>query len=1037
MAKPRATESERRLLKLAGAVSDRAPVDWDSALARDPALEQTIARLKALQAMAAVHETASNTSAAVPGAAAAASPGLTHWGSLQILESLGRGGFGHVYRAFESGLDREVALKLWRRRDGEAEATRQIAEARTLARLRHPNLPVVFGVAEHEGWLGMWTELIRGRTVEEMIAAQGPLGAREAALIGVEICRALAAVHAAGLVHRDVKTSNVMREESGRVVLVDFGLAVRADSLLEPLAAGTPPCMAPETLRGERATAASDLYSLGVLLYRLVTAAYPYEGATAQEIADAHARGARITLAERRAELPAGFVRVLERALEPTAAARHESAEELEHALAEFLQSSAVGRLRPGAAEERSTLPQPLTHFVGRREELAECLEAMRSFRLVTLLGPGGSGKTRLAIRAAEAVAGEPQARVAFVDLSPLTHPDAVAAETRRALGVAGQRRPLAEALGSAPGLLVLDNCEHVLEGAAAMAVELLSAAPRWQALATSRSPLKVPGESVVEVPPLALPPAGANATPAALRGFDAMRLFVERARLVRPDFRLTDDNAAAVADICRRADGLPLAIELAAARVRALTPMEILDRLPDALRLLDRGSFSSSAHHQTMEAAIRWSYDSLTESEQRWMDSLAVFAGAWTLPAAARVCLDGADELQALDAVTGLIERSLVTTAPPCLGVSRYRFLEILRAFALTRLRESGRFEELEQRHAQYFVQLAEGAEPHLWGPDQAAWAVRLEADHPNFLAALAWMRDRPECAVDHLRLAGALSRFWMMRAHLSLGRQALEHALAGGSAADPAARARALLGSGALAIYQSDHAVARARCAEAIELYRAIGDDSGVARTLVILGVVAHDALDYSGALGHYSQALALFRRLGDTRGIGHILNNMGALRMRQEDWSEARRLLEEALPHVEAAKDPGTLVLLLTNLGFVSLRQGMDHEAGSSLIRALEGAREHGLMRHAAAILETAGALLAARHESAIAARLYAAAEQQRLALGAPPEPAWRKSHEPFLAALARDLGAERLAAEQEAGGRLDAHRAIEEARRALDM
>src|SRR5438105_3781245 len=249
MGKTRANDSQRRLLKLAGAVSDRETVDWPAAVALDPALESTIARLRALQALAAVHEsgeapgvmTAGDGEAggpAAPAASAGETPagetpaGLASWGPLQILESLGHGGFGHVYRAFEPGLDREVALKLWRRRAGKRDAIRQMAEARALARVRHPGLPVVFGVGEHGGWLGMWTELVKGRTVEEMIAAQGPLGAREAALVGVEICRALAVVHEAGLVHRDVKTVNVMREESGRVVLLDFGLAVRANAPL-------------------------------------------------------------------------------------------------------------------------------------------------------------------------------------------------------------------------------------------------------------------------------------------------------------------------------------------------------------------------------------------------------------------------------------------------------------------------------------------------------------------------------------------------------------------------------------------------------------------------------------------------------------------------------------------------------------------------------------------------------------------------------------------------------------------------------------
>ena len=1039
MAKSRASESERRLLKLAGSVSDREPVDWDAAVALDPALEKTIVRLRALQTLAAVHESGSSLGTQGKARAGAVPEGLTRWGPLQILESLGHGGFGHVFRAFEPGLDREVALKLWRRREDKRDAIRQMAEAKALARLRHPGLPVVFGVGEHDGWLGMWTELVRGRTVEELIAAQGALGAREAALIGVEICRSLAVVHEAGLVHRDVKTVNVMREESGRVVLLDFGLAIRANALIEEFAAGTPPCMAPETLRGERATPASDLYSLGVLLYRLVTASYPYEGRTAQEIADAHTRGARQALRDRRADLPAGFVTIVERALEPEPAARHESARDMEQALASFLDSSAVGPLRAIATEERSPLPQPLTHFVGRRDELAECVEAMRSFRLVTLLGPGGSGKTRLAIRVAEAVGAESQARVVFVDLSLVTDPGAIEGEMRRALGASpGSRGSLAEALGTGAGLLVLDNCEHLLDAVAPLVADLLTAAPRWQVLATSRSPLKVPGESVLAVPPLGLPPAGTASTAAALGAFDAVRLFVARARLVRPGFRLTDENAAAVAEICHRTDGLPLAIELAAARARALTPEEIRDRLPDALRLLDRGSFSTSARHQTLEAAIRWSYDYLSPSEREWMDSLAVFAGGWTLPAVARVCLEGADELDALDSITRLIEQSLVTTAPPCLGVSRYRFLDTLRGFALARLRESGRYESLQARHAEYFVGLAEEAEPHLWGPNQADWGMRLEADHANLLAALAWLHERPERASQDLRLAASLGRFWTIRGYLSLGRQALERALASaGAEEDRPARARALMAAGALAIYQSDPAAARELCSQALALHRQAGDDSGVARTLVTLGVIAHEVLDYDGATAFYQESLELHRRLGDRRGIGHVLNNLAAIAMRQGDWAGARRLLEEALPDSVAAKDPATRVFILTNLGFVTLQQGHGEIAAATLLDALDGAREHGLLRHAVALLETSGAVLAARHESAIAARLYAAADQQRLTIGAPAEKAWEQAHQAARNSIARDLGPERLDAETQAGRTLGAARGIEEARRALAL
>jgi len=775
-----------------------------------------------------------------------------------------------------------------------------------------------------------------------------------------------------------------------------------------------------------------------VLLYRLVTATFPYAGRTAQEVADAQARGARVALRDARADLPAGFVSVVERALDSVPEARYATAAEMERALGSFLDSSAVGHLRPSASADRSPLPQPLTHFVGRRDELAECVEAMRSHRLVTLMGPGGSGKTRLAIRVAEAIAAETEARVAFVDLSPVTEPETIEGELRRALGApVGDPERLAESLGVRRGLLVLDNCEHVLEVVVGRVAELL-AAPRWQVLATSRSPLKVPGESVLIVPPLGLPPAGTADTAQALGSFDAVRLFVERARLVRQGFRLTDENAVAVAEICRRTDGLPLAIELAAARARALTPEEIRDRLPDALRLLERGGFSTNARHQTLEAAIRWTYDNLPAAEREWMNSLAVFAGGWTLPAAASVCLEGGDELHALDAITGLIEKSLVTTAPPCLGVSRYRYLDTLRAFALARLRESGRFEALQARHAEHFVRLAEEAEPRLWGPDQADWASRLEADHPNFLAALAWTRARADRARENLRLAGALARFWTMRGHLSLGRHALEQALASAPAGqDSPARARALMGAAILAVYQSDHAAARDCCAEALALYRGLADDSGVARTMVILGMVAHDVSDYPRALECYRESLTLYRRLGDTRGIGNILNNLGAIAWRQGEWEEARVLLEEALTHAGSARDPSVHALTLTNLGFVALHQDRAREAASRLAEALDDAREHSLMRHAAAILEAAAAVLAQRHESAVAARLYAAADQQRHALGAPMELAWRQAHEPMRQAIRRDLGAEHLDAETRAGRLLGPERAIEEARRAIEV
>jgi non-specific serine/threonine protein kinase len=1031
-ARPRANPVQT-LTRIARAVSDRQPVEWEAELERAPEIGSAIDRLRRLQSLVTVHSGHTIDPHRVtpsPDPSATTEIPRGSWGSLEILESVGRGGFGHVFRAWDSMLEREVALKLWRRDRGDSRA---LLEARALARVRHPNLPVVHGADEHEGWMGMWTDLVRGRTLEEEIRDDGPLGAREAAQVGVEVCRALAAVHGAGLVHRDVKTSNVMREPSGRVVLLDFGLAVEsAADVGSGRAAGTPPSMAPEVLRGAGATVASDLYAVGVLLYRLVSRAHPYEGRTAVEVGRLHDRREAVALHRRRPDLPPTFVRIVDRALSHSPEGRYADASSLERALLEFLgavarELDAAAPVRPG--REDPPLPHFLTRFIGRDDELAQCHDALGSHRLVTLVGPGGSGKTRLSVRAAEAMSRSGVA-VAFVDLSSLTEAATVEPEVRRAL----ETHPI----GVSTGLLVLDNCEHLVDPLRGLVGNLLSGSRDLTLLATSRSPLGVPGERVLHVPPLSMPPADASGSVESVSSFDAVRLFVERAGLVRPDFQLTARNAAAVAEVCRRADGLPLAIELAAARARALSPEEIRDHLASGSRLLARGGFSTTARHESLEAAIRWTYDSLPEDLRALMNSLAIFTGTWSLPAVAAICASGASDLAVLEAVTSLIEQSLVTVAPPCFGVTRYRLLDTLRGFALERLAESGRLHELEERHFDYFLALAEEAEPSLWGPEQASWIERLDADHPNLQSALSWARGRAGRAIDHLRLAGALARFWSERGHLSTGREALDSALGLAEASEqPLVRARALLGASTLAIYQSDAAQARVHGVEALERYRALGDREGIARTRVTLGIIAHEISDYVAAETSYRESLDLFRQLGDERGEAHVLNNLGAITWRQERWDEARRLHREALDHAEPARDPGLRALALTNLGFVARHLGHTSEAATCLAEALALVREHRLMRHAASTLEAAAAVLAQQHESARAARLYAAAGQLRVDLGNRQEPAWRRAHEPMMAAADRDLGPERLESESRAGRSLGLRKALEEAARGLEL
>ena len=1055
MARPSA-ESEELLLSIAGLVSDREEIAWPSVLEGAPEVAARLDTLKRLAILAAVHEQTRSesstppprrgtTATAVEASPEAATAGAT-WGPLTLLEAVGRGGFGRVYRAFDPQLDREVALKLWDPR-GPDDRARHLAEARALARVRHTGLPVVHGIDEHQGRIGMWTELVRGRTLEELLAAHGPLGAREAAQIGIEVCRALAAVHLAGLVHRDVKTDNVMREEGGRVVLLDLGLAIPNSAPHEHgRAAGTLASMAPELLRGERATVASDIYAVGVMLYRLVTRAYPQDPRSLDPV-DRPPSADAVALEVRRPDLPARFVRIVQRATSAKRTARYASAEILERVLGEVVGPAAVDLLpaeSSGVAERARLLPRSATRFIGRDEELWSCLESVRAHPLVTLVGPGGCGKTRLALRAAERMAESAECAVAFADLSALDAPAGLEPEVLRAIdgppahGRDHPREHLARVIGSRALLLVLDNCERLTADAGRLATDLIEACPQLRILATSRASLRVAGERLMELPTLALPPEEGSVGAAGAGTFDAVRLFVDRARMVRSDFRLTDENVAAVVEICRRADGLPLAIELAAARARVLTPEEIRDRFARGPAVLGRGGFSTSSRHRTLDASIRWSYDMLPEEDRRLVDALAVFAGTWTLEAANRVCLQGTDELEALEQITDLIEGSLVATTTPRLGISRYRFLDTLHRFALERLQESGRLVEMQGRHFDFFMALAEEAEPRMWGPEQAGWAIRLEADHPNFIAALAWSRGDAARAGGNLRLAGALARFWSERGHLIRGREALRWALDHNRAEDdPRAYARALLGAGTLAVYQSDQEEARRACERALEILRGLDELPAVARTLVTLGVVAHDVADYGEARTRYAEALEIFTRLGEARGIANVHNNLGAIAWRQGEWAEAHRQLSEALGRAGAAQDPGLRVLTLTNLGFVALHQGRMTDAAVSVAEALRLVREHRMQRHGAASLEACAAILARHHESARAARLYAAADELRSRLGHRREPAWQKAHGPMRAAIARDLGDNALATELAAGHTLALDAAIDEGLKGLGL
>jgi predicted ATPase/class 3 adenylate cyclase len=599
-----------------------------------------------------------------------------------------------------------------------------------------------------------------------------------------------------------------------------------------------------------------------------------------------------------------------------------------------------------------NNLPLQLTRFIGREAEVAEAKRLLRSTRLLTLTGSGGCGKSRLALQVAADQMDDYPDGAWLVELAPLNDPARVLPEVAATLGVQEEpARPLLDSLTaflkSRRLLLVLDNCEHLLEGAARTAAPLLRSCAHLTILTTSRAPLGITGEVSYRVPSLSLPDVNDIPPVERLTQYEAVQLFVDRARFSQPTFALSSGNAPAVARICHHLDGIPLALELAAARVRSLPVDEIHDRLDNRFRLLSGGNRTALPRQQTLRALIDWSYDLLSEAERTLLDRLSVFVGGWTLEAAESVCVGGTvEEWEVLDLLTGLVDKSLVLySADPETGAARYRLLETVRQYALARLSERDETAEMRQRHLGYFAHLAAESEERQVGPDEAGVLDRLEREHDNLRAALDFAGEAGD-AETHLRLAGSLGRFWFARGYWSEGRERLIAALNRAPDMLLPARGLALYGAGLLSLLLNDWNAAPRYLEESLTAARQFGDTRLTVRALITLGDALHGR-DDARVQRLTEEAIAVARSGGDRVGLGQGLMKRGLLALHSGDIAAARLAYREALDYLRAVGSKRLIGTALTRLGRIEAQAG-DHDAATALLQeGLDCATEMGIV------------------------------------------------------------------------------------------
>lgn len=960
----------------------------------------------------------------------------------RIISLLGSGGMGEVYLAEHEQLQRKAALKFLATdlNANPDHLKRFLREARAASALNHPNICTIYEIHAQGETPFIAMEFIEGETVSAMIRRRRR-NVRQTLEIAAQVCAALSEAHAAGIVHRDIKPANIIVTKRDQAKILDFGLAklveteniaVGSNQFLTKagMIVGTASYMSPEQARGLDVDGRTDVWSLGVVLYEMLTGTLPFTGETSTDTLAAILTKTPIPPSQLYAEIPPELERIVLKALNATRDERYDSADTLLKDLRNLIRrlefdaesrNSTPGRtaeedtfifdtaptevvvrntapVEAGSAGRRtSNLRSYFAPIIGRRSEISDITQLLRDerVRLVTLTGIGGTGKTRLAHAVAETLLPEFADGVFMIELSSVAMPELVPASIAQPLGVkdAGGR-PLLDILkdhlSDKRMLLVLDNFEQIVDAAEVIA-DLLAGADGLKILVTSRFLLHITAEREFIVPPLS-PPSGALLSSfETIQRNDAVQLFTERAQAVDPAFKLTAENGRSVAEICGRLEGLPLAIELAAARTRILAPSAILSKLESRLKFLTGGPRDLPERQRTMQGAIDWSYDLLDDNEKSIFRRLSVFSGSFSVDAAESVCglPRSGNTVEVVDAITSLLDKSLLIRVEGKGGEHRFGMLEVVREYAEQELRSVGEDEAATRDHAEYFVSLGERAEPFLQAAQSAEWLDRLEDEHDNLRAAMQWaLTNDPSIAV---RLAVSVRNFWLLHSHLSEGYKWLKAALERGGEPPATLRFKLMNGLGLAARFRGDYETARKAYADGLAAGKEAGDKQGVALSSRGLGLVAMQQGEAAAAREFFESGLAISRELDDKFGIAISLSFLGDLARTENNFSRARPLFEESLALFRDLDNKSAVSDALNNLGAACFGEGELPLSKKHFAEAANLAFDLGNKMTISYSIDGFAALAVANDDLRRAAELCGSAEALRESIGYKIEPA----------------------------------------------